>query len=563
VEKIITQEKLPKSSSPTSEFNKNKKNKKPNENEQWIWWKHGIIYHIYVRSFLDSNADGIGDLQGIIKKLDYLTGLGIHAIWLSPINDSPNIDFGYDVRDYRKINPEYGTLHDFKLLIYQAHKRNIHVIMDLIMNHTSVKHPWFIESASSKLNPKRDWYIWKDPKNGKVPNNWKSAFSGSGWEWHKPTGQYYFHSFLKEQADLNWRCPEMQNAFFEEIRFWLEFGVDGFRLDVINFIVKDKKFRNNPSLLRRLMGHFTRFTRNRPASYKIVKKLRSLLDSYPNKMAVGEIYATPPGNPKLAASYLGDGDNALHLAFNFALFFRHWNASSYFKAINKWMKYIPKKGWPCFVFSNHDLNRSINRIGTGLYKIEKAKVLATLLLTIKGTPFVYYGEEIGMPNIKVDRSQIKDPVGKKFWPFYSGRDGSRSPMRWNNYLFGGFSQTQPWLPVGSEIETINVKSQKNDQHSIYNVYKTLIKVRNQHKALQMGSWKPIIKGKSGILAYYRIHENEQILIILNFSGRARTVKFSIGPSKILFSTHQIQEQNNRFDRLILKAFEAIVLKIEK
>jgi alpha-glucosidase len=577
--------------------------------ENWIWWKHGIIYHIYVRSFLDSNGDGIGDLQGIIRKLDYLSDLGIDAIWLSPIYKSPNVDYGYDVSDYRKINPEYGTLNDLKQLLDEAHKRGIRLIKDMVMNHTSTEHPWFLESSSSKSNSKRDWYIWKDSKNGKAPNNWKSAFGGSGWEWNKNTQQYYFHSFFKEQADLNWRNTDLQDAFFEEIKFWLDFGIDGFRLDVINFILKDKKFRNNPSLFsiykkrqclikkRQIRGlrsqkkrslHFVNehfsdkrneevgvflqtqfkifnrqsllFTRNRPASYKIIKKLRDLIDSYPERMIVGEIYTTPPGDTTLVASYLGQGDDLLNLAFNFEPIFKPWNARLYYLAISKWIKSIPKNGWLCFVFSNHDLHRSINRIGTGINKTEKAKVLAALLLTVKGTPFIYYGEEIGLPNYRMEKNAIKDPIGKKFWPIYSGRDSARTPMRWNSYLYAGFSENEPWLPIGPEIENINVKSQKKDKDSIYQVYKKLIEIRKEHKSLQIGSWKPICKGRNGVIAYYRQFEEELTLIILNFTFKIKLFKL---PDKyiweLIYTPYKERMHSNK-GHVKLGPYEVVIYK---
>jgi alpha-glucosidase len=533
--------------------------KKTNHTENWVWWKHGIVYHIYVRSFKDSNGDGIGDLQGIILKLDYLSDLGIHAIWLSPVYNSPNFDFGYDVSDYRKINPEYGTLKDLRQLVKEAHNRGIRVIMDLIMNHTSIEHPWFIESASSKLNPKSDWYLWREHKGGYIPNNWKSAFGGTGWEWNEKRKQFYYHSFFKEQADLNWHNEDLQKAFFKEVKFWLRFGIDGFRLDVINFVAKDKKLRDNPSFFGFFKRNAQIFNRNRPASFKVVKKLRTLLDSYPDKMAVGEIYTTPPGSPSLAASYLGNGKNALHLAFNFSMVFRVWNARTYLSGIKEWLNSIPKSGWPCFVFSNHDLHRSINRLGTGIHKVEKAKVLAVLLLTVKGTPFIYYGEEIGMPNIRIPKKEIKDPIGKKYWPIYSGRDGSRAPMRWNNYTCAGFTEGTPWLPLGPEIGKINVRSQSRDTQSIFQVYKNVIEIRNRYPALQMGKWKQAFASRSGILAYYRLFKNQKILVILNFTNSNRKIeKMSKGHWKLLFSTHREtwMKADNQFELL---EFEAIVL----
>lgn len=547
-----------------TQVSKTRKNNSEEKNDGWIWWKHGVIYHIYPRSFKDSNNDGVGDIQGIIEKLDYLSGLGIDAIWLSPIYDSPDFDFGYDVKNYRKIHPVFGKLEDFKLLLNQAHERGIRVIMDMILNHTSHLHPWFVESSSSKNNPKRDWYIWRDAKKGKTPNNWKSTFIGSAWEWHDDTKQYYLHSFLKEQPDLNWRNEELQKVFFEEIKYWLDIGVDGFRLDVINLIVKDKKFRDNPSIFRFIDRQEQLYTRNRPASYKIVRKLRKLLDQYKDKVSVGEIYSTPPGNPSIAASYLGRGNDALHLTFDFSLIFRRWNARSYYLAIRKWLQVIPKKGWPCFVFSNHDLHRSINRFGTGANKEEKAKITATLLLTLKGTPFIYYGEEIGMHNVKIDRKDIMDPLGKRYWPFYSGRDSARTPMQWNPEDYAGFSNTKTWLPIDTNYQANNVLAQKDDPSSIFNVYKKLIGLRKEYEALKKGNWTPVSKGQNGVLSYYRDLKKERIKVALNFSNKSKIIQVSNSFEwKILFSTHRAE--NNMMSRKItLAPYEALIIsKIPK
>ncbi|MBU1011548.1 MAG: alpha-glucosidase, partial [Bacteroidetes bacterium] len=416
----------------------------------FIWWKHGVIYHIYPRSFYDSNNDGIGDLKGIIEKLDYLKVLGVSAIWLSPIYESPLNDYGYDIQDYRSIDKSYGDMEDFKNLLFHAHQKGIRVIMDMVMNHTSHMHKWFIESSESKENDKRDWYIWKDGKKGKAPNNWKSVFGGSGWEWDSKTEQYYFHSFLKEQPDLNWRNKELQHTFYQEIKFWLDMGVDGFRLDVINFIIKDRKFRNNRRFPSNLFFNRKMYNRNRPKSIRIVRALRQILDQYDQRMLVGEIYTPPPGDNKIVNDYLSNGEDALNLAFNFSLIFRYWSSKRYARYIREVESSIPEKAWPCHVLSNHDLLRSYNRFGMGMHKADKAKILAVLLLTLRGTPFIYYGEEIGMQNQKIKRKHISDPLGKKFWPLFSGRDKSRTPMQWTNEENGGFTKGTPWLPLNRD-----------------------------------------------------------------------------------------------------------------
>ena len=528
--------------------------------EEFVWWKHGVIYHIYPRSFYDSNSDGIGDLQGIIQKLDYLDNLGIDAIWLSPIYESPLVDFGYDVSDYRAISCDYGSMSDFTELLAKAHERGIKVIMDLIMNHTSNQHPWFIESSSSLTNPKRDWYIWEKGDKGKTPNNWKSAIGNSAWEYDFSTKQYYLHSFFKEQPDLNWRNEEMHDAFFNEVRFWLEKGVDGFRLDVINFIVKDKKLRDNPMYMgiQFLQKHI--YNRNRPKSYKIVKKLRKLIDEYDNKMLLGEVYVMPPGDSAMAASYCGK--KGLNLAFDFSLIFKKWDARAYYECIKHWYKLIPKNGWACNVLSNHDLSRSFNRSIIGGYNIEKAKVAAVLLLTIKGTPFIYYGEEIGMENGKIKRKDIKDPLGKKFWPFYSGRDKARTPMQWSNDDNAGFTKAEnPWLPINNDYLLKNIEIQTNIEDSILNIYKKIIQIRKRHPALTSGDWMPVMKGKHGILAYYRVHNDEQLLVILNFTNEPKQISIDIASGhKILFSTHKIPHSKTLNSEYKIAPFEALIME---
>jgi alpha-glucosidase len=529
--------------------------------DEWIWWKHGVIYHIYLLSFYDSNDDGVGDLKGINFKLDYLEKLGIDAIWISPVFKSPMIDFGYDVSDYYSIDPLFGNISDFKELLSEAHKRNIKIILDMVLNHTSDQHPWFIESCADKKNPKRNWYIWKTSDKGRKPNNWKTAFGGSCWEYNKETQEYYLHSFLKEQPDLNWRNKEVQQEMFKMLSYWLDMGVDGFRFDVINFIIKDKKLRNNPFFYWLSSSRKIR-TRNHPKSYKIIRNLRKLLDKYPDRMSVGEVYTLPPGNPKLAASYLSQEKNALHLTFDFSSFFIGWNARKYFRTIEKWQSSIPDRGWPTLVFSNHDLFRAINRIGIGRNQEKKARLLALLLLTNKGTPFIYYGEEIGMKNSNISRSKIQDPLGKKYWPFFKGRDRARTPMQWNGSLYAGFSDSKPWLPIDSDYKKINVEYQDSDPNSLLNLYIQLIRFRHSTPAIFGGKWIPACKGKNGIISYYRKDEKDQFLIILNFTSSQKYYfrKFNPG-DQLVFSI--IPDVNNRkfSDKLLLHPFEGIIIKL--
>ena len=525
---------------------------------EYIWWKHGIFYHIYPRSFKDICNDGLGDINGIIEKLPYLKDLGVDAIWLSPIYQSPFNDAGYDISDYKSVDQDYGDLSDLRTLLNDAHSMGIKVIMDMVMNHTSNQHPWFLESSSSLNNPKRDWYIWKN-KNNQYPNNWRSVFGGSAWELDQQTNAYYLHTFFKEQPDLNWRNKAMRREFFKGIEYWLDMGVDGFRLDVINMLGKDKKFRNNPPIYKYFLGKHKTFSRNRRKSYKVVQKLRKLVDKYHSKVLIGEIYNPPPGDPKLVASYLGNGNDSLHMAFDFTIFFKKWDARKYFLSIENLYNEIPKKGWPCFVLSNHDLSRSINRFGKN--KEKKAKLAATLQLTLKGTPFIYYGEEIGMTNGKLKKSELIDPLGKKFWPFYKGRDRSRTPMQWSNSVNAGFSFNTPWLPINENFSSVNVENLAEESESILNHYKSLIKIRTEYLALTHGKYIKYIEGDDQILGYFRAYKKEHLLILLNFSYKKKSVHLPNGSYEYIFSNGFLCLSNKHIiNEIDLFPYQGVILK---
>jgi alpha-glucosidase len=496
-------------------------------NSDFTWWKHGVIYQIYPRSFKDSNGDGIGDIPGIIEKLDYLACLGIDAIWLSPVNTSPMIDFGYDISDYRGIDPVFGTSEDFDLLIREAHRRGIRIVMDLVINHTSYLHPWFMESRSSRDNPKRDWYLWHDGKNGKPPNNWMAAFGGRAWEWDDATGQYYYHSFLKEQPDVNWRNPGLMRAVFDEIRYWLDRDVDGFRLDAVIWFVKDGRFRSNPigwgpnaPRPYDLQKHI--YDQNRPETHGVLRELRRLLDGYDNRMMVGETYEASPGGAKTSASYLGNGSDELHLAFDFSLLFSKYGAVHFRECLSRWYGAIPDSGWPCLVLNNHDQPRSMTRWCRGRDGAKRAKVLAALLLTARGTPFLYYGEEIGMKNGVVARRQIQDPLGKKYWPFHSGRDPERTPMQWSGVPGAGFSSAAPWVPLADNYREVNVEAQMHDPGSLLGFYRGLMTLRKERAALHRGSFR-LAGADPDVLAFFREEEGERLLVALNFSGRKKAL----------------------------------------
>ncbi len=498
-----------------------------NDNSGFTWWKHGVVYQIYPRSFYDGGGDGVGDLTGIIEKLDYLSWLGVDALWLSPVNTSPMFDFGYDISDYRGIDPLFGSLGDCDRLIAEAHRRKIRIIMDLVINHTSHLHPWFVEARSSRDNPKRDWYIWHDGKNGKPPNNWMAAFGGRAWQWDEATGQYYFHSFLKEQPDLNWRNPDLRRAVFDEVRFWLDRGVDGFRLDAVNWFVKDGLYRSNPfgwgpnaPRPYDLQKHI--YDQNRPETHDVLKEFRKVLDGYDDRMSVGETYVVSPDGARISASYLGSGEDELHLAFDFSLIFSKYGARRFRYCLERWYGAMPDRGWPSLVLNNHDQPRSVTRWCLGRDGERRARVLAALLLTAWGTPFLYYGEEIGMKNGTVSRRQIKDPVGIKYWPFNKGRDPERTPMQWSAEANAGFSESEPWLPVADNYRKVNVAAQEKDPGSLLNWHRALISLRKERPALHRGAFR-LTGNDPDVLAYTREEGKDRLFVALNFSGKAKDI----------------------------------------
>lgn len=532
--------------------------------EKYLWWKHGVIYQIYPRSFCDSNGDGIGDIRGIISKLDYLLTLGIDGIWLSPIYTSPMKDMGYDISDYRSINPEFGTIEDFQLLLREAHKRKIHVIMDLVINHTSDQHPWFLEARSSKESKKHDWYIWKDKGKKKYPNNWMAAFGGHAWKWDEDLQQYYLHLFLEEQPDLNWRNPQVKKAVFSDIRYWLDMGVDGFRLDVINYIIKDDEFRNNPygnfsGYPRRHDLQLHRYDRNQEETHAILKQFRRLLDKYDKTMSVGEIYPNEGRmEPEITASYLGSGNDELHMAFNFSTIYAKFSAASFRKILSRWYAALPAEGWPCHVMSNHDHPRSMNRIAGG--SAARAKILAALLLTQRGTPFIYYGEEIGMQDVKIPKKRLADPVGIRYWPFYKGRDPERTPMQWSDFSNAGFSEAEPWLPISEDFARINVSRQDHDQSSLLNFYRRLILLRKNEEALNSGDFKIADAGRD-ILAYYRTGADSMFFIALNFSsGMKKIAADDTSAYEIALSTHRQKNTRISLKGITMSPYEVLIVK---
>ncbi len=529
--------------------------------QDYLWWRDGVIYQIYPRSFADANGDGIGDLRGIISHLDYLRALVIDAVWLSPIYRSPMKDFGYDVSDYRDVDPVFGTLADFDDLLREAHARGIRIVMDMVMNHTSDEHPWFVESRSSRDNPKRDWYIWRDPRPGnKPPNNWASAFGGSAWEFDAKTGQYYLHLFLPGQPDLNWRNPEGKQAMFDACRFWLDRGVDGFRLDVAHMLVKHPNLPDNPPKFG-VRGwdrqhHF--YHEHLPETHAIWKEFRKLLDEYPERMAVGEV------SPDGAAGYYGSGNDELHLAFNFGLLRLPWNARAFQRVIADYEARLPAGAWPCWVLSNHDSVRHISRWGSGALGDARGRVAATLLLTLRGAPFLYYGEEIGMRQGRIPRAEIVDPPGKHYWPFDRGRDGCRTPMQWDAGLNAGFGGGKPWLRLSGNVDRINVQREEADPGSLLNHYHRLIALRRATPALRRGSYRAIIDRPADVMAYAREHKGQRALVCLNFASRPARIDLRTaedGEWKVLLSTVTRKGEGMKVSgEVALNANEALVLE---
>jgi alpha-glucosidase len=487
------------------------------DNYKHLWWQRGIIYQVYPRSFQDSNNDGIGDLKGIMQRLDYLTWLGVSAVWISPIYPSPMADFGYDISNYTAVHPLFGSMEDFQALIEQAHSKQLKVILDLVPNHTSDEHPWFIESKSSRDNPKRDWYIWKDAKeDGSPPNNWLSVFGGSAWEWDDTTNQFYYHAFLKQQPDLNWRNPEVKKAMLNVMRFWLDRGVDGFRVDVMWHMIKDDKLRDNPVNpdYKPQMATYEQllpvYSTDQPEVHDIVHDMRKLLNEYEERMMIGEIYLPI----HRLVTYYGIDNKGAHLPFNFMLLSLPWEAHRIASAIDEYEAALPDKSWPNWVLGNHDQPRITSRIG-----LQQAKVAAILLLTLRGTPTIYYGEEIGMRDVPIPFEEVQDPQGLNMPDKNLSRDPGRTPMQWDTGKYAGFTDAKPWLRLSFDSHRVNVEKQKADQFSQLTLYRKLIDLRQHEPALMWGDYKPVYADHQA-LAYVRsTADAKSFLIVLNLSHR--------------------------------------------
>lgn len=525
-----------------------------------LWWQSGVIYQVYPRSFQDSDGDGIGDLEGIRRRLDHLVDLGVDALWISPIYPSPMADFGYDVADYTGIHPLFGTLKDFHRLVADAHGLGLKVILDLVPNHTSDEHPWFREARSSRTSPKRDWYIWRDPApDGGPPNNWLSEFGGSAWAFDQATGQYYYHAFLDRQPDLNWRNPEVTEAIHAAMCFWLDRGVDGFRVDVIWHLMKDAAFRDNPpdEDWRDGMNPYRRLkpihTTDLEEVHGVIAGLRRVMDAYDDRVLIGEIYLPVE---RLAAYYGASLDGA-HLPFNFALLEAEWNARTLADLIARYEGSLPEGGWPNWVLGNHDRPRVATRLGP-----DQARVAAMLLLTLRGTPTLYYGDEIGMTNVPIPPERVQDPWEKNVPGLGLGRDGVRTPMQWDGSPHAGFSDVEPWLPVDEAFPEVNVAQQRAEPHSMLELHRELLRLRRAHAALSIGAYLPVAAG-GDLLLYGREHARESFLIALNLGDVP--VLAACGPGlagRIALSVFCDRMGERVVDEVALRPSEGVVIALD-
>jgi alpha-glucosidase len=525
--------------------------------EPALWWQKGSIYQVYLRSFKDGNADGIGDLRGLSERLDYLKWLGIDAVWLSPLYPSPMADFGYDVADYTDVDPIFGSLAELTAAIDAAHSRNLRVILDFVPNHTSDQHAWFKAARSSRSDPKRDFYIWHDGTPDKPPNNWLSAFGGSAWTWDEATSQYYYHAFLAQQPDLNWRNPAVREAMYDCMRFWLDRGVDGFRMDVLWHLIKDAAFRDNPPNPNYVPTDIPynallpTYSTDQPEVHDIVKEMRALLDRYPERVMIGEIYL-PIGK---LVTYYGSAHDGAHLPFNFQLITLPWDARQISAAISEYEGALPAGAWPNWVLGNHDQPRIASRVG-----MAQARVAALLLLTLRGTPTLYYGDEIGMQDAALLPEEIQDPQGLNVGV---SRDPQRTPMQWSHQPNAGFSQSRPWLPLSVDYELRNVEAEREDSDSMLSLYRRLLELRRQHPALAIGSYRPM-PADPDLIVYIREHGEERFLAVLNLGHRPQKLSLAeTGGGEIVVASERGREGQRLAGWLRLTGDDGVLIRLDR
>jgi alpha-glucosidase len=531
------------------------------------WWQHAVFYEIYPRSFADSNSDGIGDLKGIASKVDYIKKLGVDAIWITPCYPSPQVDFGYDVSDYENIDPMYGTLQDFDHLASEAKKRNIRIIMDFVMNHTSDQHKWFIDSSSSRTSKYRDWYVWRDGKGNGPPNNWISTFGHSTWTLSPKTGQYYYHYFYPEQPDLNWTNPAVKDAMFDVTRWWYKRGVSGFRLDAVDTLFEDPQLRDNPVLpgTNKYGDPNTdeKYDKKLPGVHDVLRDLRKVADEH-DAVLIGETWTNDIAELK---EYYGGHGSELQMPMD--LMFATVDKLSPAEFRKQIAAVNSSGGWPVYLFSNHDKVRAYNRYGDGQHNDQIAKLMAGLYLTLRGTPILYYGEEIGMENNDpVRKEDVKDPIGKLGWPEEKGRDGERTPMQWNDSPNAGFSPATPWLPVPASYKTHNVDSQQQDPGSVLNFYQRLLALRHKNRALLDGEYVPLNESDPNVLSYLRRYKGETVLVALNMSAQLQNVKFDVpgqsgSKATSLLTTMSAQPKEVKLESVSLEPFGVYIGQLSK
>ncbi len=538
------------------------------DEQQAVWWQQGVIYQIYPRSFKDSNGDGVGDLPGILSQLKYLAWLGVDTLWIAPFYPSPMADFGYDVADYTDVDPLFGTLADFDALLTQAHQQGMKVIIDFVPNHTSDEHPWFQSSRSSRENPMRDWYVWADPRpDGSPPNNWLSVWGDSAWTLDAATGQYYLHSFDRKQPDFNWRNPAAKAAMLEVLRFWLERGVDGFRMDAVLFMMKDPLLRDNPPnneavhQFHKPRGAYDSllhlYDHAHPDIHPLFRELRQLLDQYSAeqpRVSIGElhVYDWPRW-----ASYYGKTLDELHMPFNFGLLNIGWQGRAVRQMVDAIEVALPPGAWPNYVLGNHDESRIATRLGP-----EAARLGMLLLLTLRGTPTLYNGDELGMHDVEIPPEQVYDPFGKVDPAL--GRDPERSPMQWESSPNAGFCPpgVKPWLPLADDYQQINVASEREDPASMLSLTRRLIALRRQTPALSIGSYRALDGVPDECFVYLRQAGQQRYLIALNFSRDEQTLRLpELGGAHLVLSTWPDREGAADLAGLVLRGYEGYILSL--
>jgi alpha-glucosidase len=523
------------------------------------WWQRAVIYEIAPVSFQDSNGDGKGDLPGLIRRLDYLEWLGIDAVWLTPIYRSPMLDLGYDIADFCAIDPVFGTMQDFDRLVDRLHARDMRVILDFVPNHTSDRHPWFEESRASRSNPKREWYVWADAGlNGGPPNNWLSRFGGSAWQWDEHTEQYYYHSFLIEQPDLNWRHPEVRSAMAHVLRFWLRRGVDGFRTDASAVLVEDDLLRDDPpnpdanadtpppQRLKRV------FTDDRRESMAYLEEIRQVVDEFDDRVLAAEVQ----GRTDRIGHFYGEKRPRFHLPLNFALLNSPWDALSLQANIDAYLNAIPDEAWPDWVIGGHDKPRVASKIGQG-----QARILAMLILTLRGTPFLFAGDELGMEQICIPPDRIQDPFEKLVGGYGLNRDPQRAPMRWDHTPTAGFTSGEPWLPLGENVAERNVVTFQADERSLLWLYRRLIRVRRAEPPLVSGDYVPLCS-RNDIVMYKRSLAGAEILVALNTVHQPRKLEWQ-GTGTLVLSTYLDDEGKEMGKSILLRADEGIIVRVHQ